>query len=86
MRYTVKSSSQELNQSTTIRPSHFGGWMAVNSGTVAVSVDGYVLQPGDGIDYTHLHPSVTWDSPINIVIPVGGSVRFTRLMYNEVND
>lgn len=84
-RWKVSSNTQEFLQSTTIRPGRFGGWMATNSGTADAVVDGYVLSPGDTIDYTCLDKDVLWDSPIAIDLrATGAKVRLTRLQYREV--
>ena len=62
----------------------YGGWFAVNQGTSAASVLGYVLQPGEGLDMRKAVPAgSTWDKPIKVVINPGGSVRMTRLQYKE---
>ena len=85
MGYKVSTNTQDILTSTTIRPGKFGGWLAVNTGTGDAIVDGYTLAPGEGLDYTHIHPDVIWDMPITINLQAAGSkVRLTRLMYKEV--
>lgn len=86
MGYKVSTNTQNYAENTTIRPDNFGGWLAVNIGSANVSVDGYPLAPGEGLDMTHLAPDVRWDKPIQIVITAtGGMVRMTRLIYKQEN-
>lgn len=83
--YKAASKVETYTESTSVVPNGFGGWMAVNTGTAAVEVNGYPLQPGEGLDFTNLHPDVLWNSPIKIVIAnAGGQVRMTQIMYKEV--
>ncbi len=87
MKYNVKTSSQEITANTTIKQSKFGGWLCVNIGnTGIVYVDGYPLNPGDGIDMTHLAPEVVWAQPIRIIVTGGATARFTSLYYTEVKE
>lgn len=83
--YKVTPKTQEYTESATVTADGFGDWMAVNTGTEAVSVDGYPLQPGEGLNWKGLQPDVVWNSSIKISIPTpGGAVRITRLQYKEV--
>lgn len=82
-RYNVQAQTQDILESTTLMPNKYGGWLAVNTGTADCTIDGYTLAPGDGLDYTHLPADVIWNSPIKIILPSGGSVRITRLIYSE---
>lgn len=82
MKYKVTTDTQEITTNTTVRADgSFGGWLAVNTGTANATVDGYPLAPGEGLDMTHLHPTVIWGSNISIVLTSGAKVRLTRLMY-----
>ena len=74
----------DITENTTLQPENYGGWLAVNTGTANVSVDGYTLEPGDGLDFTKLDPHVLWNKQIQIVIlATGGKVRITRFIYSE---
>ena len=74
----------DVAENTTLQPENYGGWLAVNTGTANVSIDGYVLEPGDGLDFTALDPRVLWNKQIQIVIlAAGGKVRITRFIYSE---
>lgn len=79
---SVTSRVQTIVNNTTLLPEGFGGWRAQNTGTANVDVDGFVLKPGESIDYSHLEPSVVWNSPIVIVVTTGGVLRISRLKYN----
>lgn len=85
MKYTVKTRVRSYTQNTTITEQDFGGWQAVNTGTDDVMVNKITLEPGQGLDYTHLDPEVRWTEPIKIVIiNAGGEVTLTQLLYKEV--
>lgn len=82
--YKLNTNTQLVTESTTIMPSKFGGWLAVNTGTTGTAtVDGYPLAPGDGLDFTHIHPDVIWNAPIKIVISAGSNIRLTRFVYTH---
>lgn len=84
MGYSVKIRSEIYKENTTVNPGDFSGWLCVNSGTGNVQVQKTVLQPGEGLDFTHMHPDVLWDSPIPIVIlETGGEVTLHRLIYKS---
>lgn len=75
----------DYTESTSVVPDGFGGWMAVNTGTAAAEVNGYSLQPGEGLDFTNLHPEVEWNSPIKIVLQnTGAKIRMTQIKYKQV--
>lgn len=78
----VNSRSETFSANVTLMPERYGGWLAMNIGTANVEVDGFVLQPGQILDFSHLGSSVIWNSPITIVCQTGGSVRITRLIYS----
>lgn len=83
-KYSVKTRQDVVTQNTTFNDPKYGGWLAVNTGNVNIMVDNYTLQPGDGIDYTHLSPEVVYESPIRIQVPSGGQCILTRFLYKEV--
>lgn len=84
--YRAVSKEVDYSVSTSVVPDGFGGWMAVNVGTAACEVNGFPLQPGEGLDFTNLHPEVLWNSPIKIVISnVGGKIRMSQIKYNKIN-
>ncbi len=62
-------------------PEGFGGYFAQNIGTGDVEVDGFVLEPGEQLDFSHLAPECVWDSPIAVVCRENGILRITRLQY-----
>ena len=85
MKYNITDVTESYTESTTVMPDGFGGWMAVNTGTVISSVLGYELQPGEGLDFKKDVPAGSkWGKPISIKIGTGGSVRMTRLYANEI--
>lgn len=82
--YKATAQIKDYTTSESVDATKFGGWLAVNTGTAEVSVNGYPLQPGDGLDFTHLHPEVVWGSPIQLQITnPGGRVRLTMLRYSN---
>lgn len=86
MRYRVSERTVNITVSTTlVQEDKYGGWMAVNVGTGVANVLGYDLQPGEGLNFFDAVPvGSIWDSPIQIIVPVGGKVRITRLQYKEL--
>lgn len=87
--YSVLATTENFTQNTTLRPETYGGWSAINTGMNEVQVNGYSLQPGEGLDFTHLQPDVIWGSPITIqgMLPDGTScVRVTRLTYKKMDE
>lgn len=85
-RYKVSAQSLEITSNTTITPeARYGGWMCVNTGTAAAKVMGYPLQPGEGLNFKDAVPAGSiWDTPIQIVLELGATVRITRLQYKEI--
>jgi hypothetical protein len=86
MRYNITERTIDIQASTTIVPEErYGGWFAANQGNTNVTVMGYTIVPGKGMDMRDAVPAGSvWGSPIQIVIPAGGLVRLTRLQYNEI--
>lgn len=72
---TINVSVQEYYTSKTILPKNLVGWMAVNSGTIDVYIYGFLLHPGDCFDMTRLPEDAIWETPIQLQIPTGGSIR-----------
>lgn len=83
MKYSLTTQTQTIRENTTLMPGGFSGWYAKNIGSANVDVDGFVLEPGDSIDFHNLQPSVNWDSPIIIVCQAGGVLRITRFQYKK---
>ena len=82
--YNVKNVTESYFETIQIQPDgRCGGWYAINQGSsVTCEVNGYKLYPGDGHDLCkNLPPDVVWGSPINLLIPPGGEIRLTRLIY-----
>lgn len=84
--YSVKSRSQTIRENITLMPEGFGGWFAKNIGTGNVEVDGFVLEPGDTLDFSHLQPTVVWESAITVVCAENGILRLTRFKYTGEGD
>ncbi len=86
MRYNITERTIDIRESTTVMPEErYGGWFAANQGNVDVTINGYTIAPGKGMDMRNAVPAgSTWGSPIQIVVPTGGVVRLTRLQYNEI--
>lgn len=84
-KYTVKTRTDVVTENKTLTPNQYGGWLAVNTGTGNVTVDGVELQPGEGLDFTKLHPDVIWEENIKIVTGnvVGNRVTVIRMVYKE---
>lgn len=84
-KYQIVSKLQTVTSNTTLMPEGFGGWYAQNIGQSTVKVDGFLLEPGESLDFSTLAPNVIWNSPITIEFPAiqtaAGSVRVMRLMY-----
>lgn len=85
MKKKVVSITQTIRANETLMPEGFSGWYAQNIGTANVEVDGFVLGPGDTIDFSHI--TAIWSSPIVVVCLAGdlnltrGILRITRLQY-----
>lgn len=86
MRYKINAQTLDIEKNTTLIPEEkYGGWMAVNTGTVAAKVMGYDLQPGEGLNFLNaMQPGDVWDTPIKIEPGTGGKVRITRLQAREI--
>ena len=82
----VSANTQDIESSTTLMPERkYGAWFCVNQGTAVAKVMGYELQPGEGLDFLNAVPAgSSWETPIQIVINAGASVRITRLQYTNV--
>ena len=63
-KYTVKTRTDVVRENMALTNNAYGGWMAVNSGVDAVTVNGITLLPGEVLDFTKLSPDVIWDEPI----------------------
>ena len=81
MKRIVKTRNQTIFANETIMPEGYSGWRAQNIGTGDVEVDGFVLHPGDVLDYTSIDKDVVWDSPIVVVVKPYGALRVARLKY-----
>lgn len=83
--YKVTEKSQDILQTTTIPPDTAGGWLAINEGTDSVKINGKTISPGEGLDFTDLHPDVVWNSEIKIILTSQNSkVNLTRLYYTKL--
>lgn len=84
-KYTVKTRTDVVTENKTLTSNQYGGWLAVNSGSNVVTVNGIELLPGEGLDFTKLHPDVIWDEPIRIVTGNvdGNKVTVIRMVYKE---
>ena len=84
-KYQIVSKLQTVTSNTTLMPEGFGGWYAKNIGQSTVKVNGFLLEPGESLDFSTLAPNVIWNSAITIEFPdiqtTIGSVRVMRLMY-----
>lgn len=81
--YNVKTRIEVVRQDTTFNDKIYGGWLAVNTGTQNATVLQLPLAPGEKLDFTRLHPDVTWEQPIQILPGSGGEVTLIRLLYNQ---
>lgn len=86
-RVNVVTQAKTLSSNTTVMPEGFGGWYAQNIGSSSVSVDGFVLEPGEKLDsFATLPPECVWSSPIPVVFnQTGGQLRIVRLKYERKN-
>lgn len=84
--YKVTTKIQDITTSQTIAPDTAGGWLIINTGADMVTVNGYELLPGQGLDFTNLPPDVVWNSEISIKITstTDCKVRLTRLYYTKI--
>lgn len=82
---SVTTRSQTIVSNTTLMPEGFGGYYAKNNGTGNVIVDGYILEPGDHLDFSNMASDIIWNSPIVIVCETGGELRITRFLYDHIN-
>lgn len=87
MRYRVLATNIDITQNTTIRPEKkYGAWMCVNQGTGVANVMGYDLQPGEGLNFLDSVPAgSSWETPIQVILNPGASVRITRLQYTPID-
>ena len=85
-RYRVSATTIDVTVDTTLsQEDKYGGWFAVNQGTVNATVMGYELKPGEGLDMRDACPiGCIWDTPIQIRPGAGGKVRITRLQAREI--
>ena len=84
--YKVKAVIRTYTENASVTDTNFSGWQVVNTGTDDIMVNKITLEPGQGLDYTHLHPDVIWDMPIQIVIlNAGGEATLTMLQYKLIN-
>lgn len=86
MNKKVVSRTETIRDNATLMPEGFAGWYAQNIGTANVIVDGFVLEPGDTIDFSHI--TAEWESQITVVCEQSdnlnlnrGILRITRLQY-----
>ena len=56
--------------------------MCVNVGSAQAKVMGYLLAPGEGLDFTQVGEN-EWMGNIQIEIQTGAAVRITRLRYSD---
>ena len=87
-RWNAKAVTQEFTANTTLTDMCYGAWFAANTGTGDVSVYGYPIKPGEGLDqWSKLPPEVKWTEPIPIqILTAGGKVRIQRLLFREVKE
>ena len=85
-RYKVTARTVDITSNTTLMPeNNYGGWFAINQGTVDATVMGYTLAPGEGLDMRDSCPvGSIWDTPIQIIPGAGGTVRITRIQAKEI--
>lgn len=78
-KYDITERTVDVTSPTTLMPeNHFGGWFAVNTGANVAYINGYPVQPGEGLDYRDSCPvPCEWKSPIKID-PNSSVVRITR--------
>ena len=79
-RGVVVSRSETISVNTTLMPEGYAGWIAKNIGTGNVEIDGFILEPGDVFDMSHIES--VWNSSITITCQQNGSVRIMRLKYS----
>lgn len=80
---TVTNRAETIRENTTLNPEGFGGYLAQNIGTADVTVDGFILKPGEKLDFSSIAYNATWATPIIITCQQGGMVRIIRFMYTE---
>ena len=85
-RYKVTTRTVDITSNTTLMPeNNYGGWFAVNQGTVDAMIMGYKVAPGEGLDMRDSCPvGSIWDTPIQIIPGAGGTVRITRIQAKEI--
>ena len=83
MKYRVTPQVLDITSNTTLQQQDiYGGWFCTNEGTADVTVMGYTLHPGQGLNFLDaVQPGSWWDSAIQIRVQPGGRVRITRLQY-----
>jgi len=85
MKYQITTKHDSYSASAIVRPDGmFGGWLAVNDGTAAATVNGVTLAAGARLDFTQLNPDVIWNSDIVIVCTTGAIINLTRMYYKEI--
>ena len=85
-RYIVTDRTLDITETMTISPEEgYGGWFAINQGANVAYVNGYELQPGEGLDMRDAVPAgCKWGKNIKVIVNPGGVVRITRLQYKAV--
>ncbi len=79
--YSVKLRAETVRENFRFNDTKYGGWLATNIGTAAVTVYGIELQPGEGISsqsIVNMSPADLWQEPIEITVQPGGAVRLLR--------
>lgn len=79
----VTNRAQTIRENTTLPPEGFGGYLAQNIGTADVTVDGFMLNPGEKLDFSSIAENALWQTAITITVQPGGVVRIIRFMYSS---
>lgn len=77
----VTNRTETIRENITLSPQGYSGYLAQNIGTANVTVDGFVLEPGEKLDFSSI--TAEWQTAITITCQAGGAVRIIRFVYSE---
>ena len=81
MNYSIKARVETITQNITLTDKNYCSWLAVNIGSVPVTIYGVQLLPSEGLcskDIVAMNPGDFWEEPITITVQPGGALCLIR--------